>query len=209
MSTERDHWERIYLEKDLDAVSWFESVPRSSLAMIEALGIGLDEPIVDVGGGSSRLAPELLSRGHSDITVLDISRKALERAHEDFQEADQISWVVGDVRNHDFGRRFALWHDRAVFHFMVSPEDRRAYLETLKRSLAPSGRMVLATFGPDAPNRCSGLPVVRYSADALAATLGDVARLTSSHYEHHRTPSGVDQQFLFAQLDAGQGSPPL
>jgi hypothetical protein len=108
--------------------------------------------------------------------------------------------VVADVRSHDFGRRFGLWHDRAVFHFMVSAEDRRAYLATLERSIEPSGHVVMATFGPDGPTRCSGLPVARYGADALAAMIGERAELKSWHLEEHRTPSGARQQFLFAHL---------
>jgi len=202
MSGERDHWDRVYAAHARDAVSWFEPVPRSSLAMIEGLGIPLDAPIVDVGGGASRLAAELLYRGYSDITVIDISGAALERAREDFAGAEEITWVLADVRGHDLGRRFALWHDRAVFHFMVTGEDQRAYLTALARSVAPRGHVILGTFGPDGPTRCSGLPVARYSADTLAATIGDRAELVSSHLEEHRTPSGQSQQYLFAHLTA-------
>jgi SAM-dependent methyltransferase len=202
VSGEREHWEEIYDERAPDTLSWFESVPRSSLSMVQALGMPLDAPIVDVGGGASQLAAELLSRGYLDITVADISARALERACEDFPEADRISWVLADVRNYDFGRRFAVWHDRAVFHFMVSAEDQRAYLATLERSLEPAGHVILATFGPDGPTCCSGLPVARYSADALAVTIGDRANLVSWQLEDHRTPSGASQQFLFAHLTA-------
>jgi SAM-dependent methyltransferase len=202
MSGERAHWKRVYAERARDAFSWFEPMPRPSLMMIEALGMPFDAPIVDVGGGASRLAAELLCRGYSDITVLDISGEALERARKDFPEADRITWVLADVRSHDLGRRFALWHDRAVFHFMVSDGDRRAYLATLSRSLEPGGDVILATFGPDGPTRCSGLPVDRYGADALAATIGNRAALVSWHLEEHGTPSGASQQFLFAHLTA-------
>jgi ubiquinone/menaquinone biosynthesis C-methylase UbiE len=170
--------------------------------MIEALGLPPGAPIIDVGGGASRLAEELLSRGHSDITVADISAEALERAREGFADADRVSWVVADVRDHDFGRRFALWHDRAVFHFMVSTADRDAYLATLRRSLEPGGHAIIATFGREGPEHCSGLPVSRYSADELAATLGDGAALESWHIEDHRTPSGASQQFLFTHFVA-------
>lgn len=204
MSAERGHWERVYSEKAPDAVSWFEPVPRSSLAMIDELGIALDAPILDVGGGASRLASELARRGFSDITVADISAESLERARAASPEAERIAWVVADVRSHDFGRRFALWHDRALFHFMVSPADRGAYLATLARSLGPSGHVIIATFGPDGPTRCSGLPVARYGAEELAATIG--ADLVSSHLETHRTPSGASQQFLFAHLTAPAGA---
>jgi SAM-dependent methyltransferase len=200
MGSDAHHWDRVYAEKARTAVSWFEPVPRSSLALIEGLGMPLDAPIVDVGGGASRLAAELLDTGHSDITVVDISGEALESACEDFAGADRITWVLADVRSHDFGRRFALWHDRAVFHFMVAPDDRRDYLETLARSVEPGGHVILATFGPGGPTRCSGLPTARYSADELAVTFADRAELVSARLEEHRTPSGASQQFLFAHL---------
>ena len=156
------HWKRIYTEKAPDAVSWFEAVPRASLAMIDELALPLDAPIADVGGGASHLAAELVERGYTDITVADISGEALERARDGFAAADRVTWVIADVRAHDFGRRFRLWHDRAVFQFMVAAEDRRPYVATLERSLDPGGHAILATFGPDGPTRCSGLPVARY-----------------------------------------------
>ena len=195
------HWDQVYADKEPDEVSWYESVPRSSLAMIDALELPPDAPIVDVGGGASRLPEELVRHGHTDITVLDISVHAFERARDAFPEADRVEWVVADVRDHDFGRRFALWHDRAVFHFMVTPEDREAYLATMRKSLQPQGHVLMATFGPDGPTHCSGLPVARYGADELAATLE--FELVSSHLEQHRTPRGKSQQFLYAELSAG------
>lgn len=203
MRSDREHWERIYTEREPDAVGWFEPFPRCSLAMIDALGLPLDAPIVDVGGGASQLAAGLARRGHTDITVVDISAEALKRGRQGLLEADRIEWVLADIRDHDFGRRFALWHDRAVFHFMVSPKDRSAYLTTLECSLEPTGHVVMATFGPAGPTRCSGLPVARYGAGALAATFGDRAALASSRLEQHRTPSGASQQFLYAHLVAG------
>jgi ubiquinone/menaquinone biosynthesis C-methylase UbiE len=187
----------------VDEVSWFEAEPGSSLAMIEALGLPPGAPIVDVGGGASSLARELLARGHADITVVDISAEALDLAREGFPDAELVTWVVADVRHHDFGRRFALWHDRAVLHFMVFDEDREAYLATMRRSIEPGGHAVIATCGPEGPERCSGLPVTRYSAAQLAAEIGDWAELESSHTEHHRTASGATQQFLFARFVVG------
>ena len=200
--TSRDHWERIYTDKRPAEVSWYEPVPRASIAAIERVGLPLDAPIIDVGGGASRLASELLRRGHTDITVADISAKALERARQGFPDADRVEWVQADVRDHDFGRRFAVWHDRAVFHFMVTQEERDGYLATLERSLHVDGHAVIATFGPDGPTRCSGLPVERYGPDELAKALGDGFQLVASHLENHRSPSGVSQQFLYAELAA-------
>jgi ubiquinone/menaquinone biosynthesis C-methylase UbiE len=196
------HWEHVYEGKPLGAMSWFEPSPRSSLAMIDSLRLPSDAPIIDAGGGASHLAAELLDRGHTDITVADISGEALELARRALPEPDRVSWVVADLRTHRFGRRFALWHDRALFHFMVDAADRQAYLATLERSLTTPGHLILATFGPRGPTSCSGLPTARYGAETLAAEFDGVARLVSSHLEEHRTPSGACQQFLFAHLIA-------
>lgn len=170
--------------------------------MIEALQLPSDAPIVDLGGGASGLAGELLGRGYSDLTVADISEAALESARDSLGErSEAITWVKADVRKHDFGRRFAAWHDRAVFHFMTEPADRIAYLGTLRKSLLPGGHLIIATFGPEGPTSCSGLPVVRYGADDLEETFEGIARLVHSHLDTHQTPSGQTQQFLYAHLE--------
>ena len=200
MRHQREHWKRIYTEKAPDAVSWFEAVPRASLAMIDELALPLDAPIADVGGGASHLAAELVDRGYTDVTVADISGEALERARDGFASADRVTWVIADVRAHDFGRRFRLWHDRAVFQFMVAAEDRRAYVATLERSLDPGGHAILATFGPDGPTRCSGLPVARYGPRELAAELGGGLDLASSREVVHTTPAGTAKQFIYARF---------
>jgi rhodanese-related sulfurtransferase len=194
----------MYTEKAPDAVSWFEAIPRASLAMIDELALPLDAPIADVGGGASHLAAELVDRGYTDVTVADISGEALERARDGFAAADRVTWVIADVRAHDFGRRFRLWHDRAVFQFMVAAEDRRAYVATLERSLDPSGDAILATFGPDGPTRCSGLPVARYGPRELAAELGAGLDLVSSREVVHTTPARTAQQFIYARLRRSQ-----
>jgi SAM-dependent methyltransferase len=194
------HWERIYEEKAPDEVSWYESVPRASLELIEEARVARDAAILDVGGGASGLAGRLLDAGYTDITVADISGRALDRARAALgEDADRVAWVEADVREHDFGRRFDLWHDRAAFHFMVEGADRAAYLETLRGTLGPSGHLIVATFGPEGPTRCSGLPVSRYGAPAIAELLPDF-ELVSSRLEMHHTPSGTAQQFLYAHL---------
>lgn len=197
---DREHWERVYVEKAPEEMSWFEPTPQSSLAMIDALGLPLDAPIIDAGGGSSHLAAELLRRGYTDITVADISAAALERARGAVPEPERVAWVVADLRAHSFDRRFALWHDRALFHFMVNGADRDAYLSTVRRSLLIPGHVIVATFGPDGPTSCSGLPTARYDAAELAAAFEGHARLADAHLEVHRTPSGRSQQFLLAHL---------
>ncbi len=198
-----EHWQRTWSDNEADEVSWFEATPRSSMAMIEELHLPPDAAIIDVGGGASGLAGELLAHGYTDVTVTDISAAALGRAKARLGDrVPDIDWVVADARSHDFGRRFDLWHDRAVFHFMVEEADRGGYVDTLKRSLAGGGHVIAATFGPSGPTRCSGLPVVRYGAAELAGALAPAAELVSSHLEEHITPSGRAQQFLYARLDA-------
>lgn len=200
------HWERTYAERQIGDLSWTEAVPVMSLELIAQAGLTSDAAIIDVGGGASRLAGELLRLGHSDITVADISGEALERAKADLGEnADRVEWVEADVRDHDFSRRFDLWHDRAVFHFMVDAADRGRYLAVLDRSLRPGGHLILATFGPDGPTMCSGLPVARYGAEEIAGVLGDGYELRSSQLVEHRTPSGNSQQFSYAHLRRGPG----
>jgi SAM-dependent methyltransferase len=202
----RTHWERIYEEKAPEALSWYQPVPNTSLELIEKARVARDAAILDVGGGASSLAGRLLDAGYTDVTVADISSAALDRARAALgPDADRVTWVEADVRDHDFGRRFDLWHDRAVLHFMVEPADRDGYLEVLRRTLRLGGHLILATFGPEGPTRCSGLPVSRYGAPALAEVLPEF-ELLSSRIEVHHTPSGTPQQFLYAHLRRAAGT---
>jgi SAM-dependent methyltransferase len=198
-----EHWRRVWATKAPQEVSWFEQTPSMSLAMIEGLALPKDAPIIDLGGGASGLAGELVRRGYTDVTVADISAAALATAGRALgAEADRVDWVVADGRSHDFGRRFAVWHDRAMFHFLTERVDRDRYLEVLERSLLPAGHVIIATFGPGGPTMCSGLPVVRYGADDLAALFAPAAKLVSDRHHVHETPSGKEQQFLYAHLEA-------
>ena len=196
-TSEQAHWEGVYESQAVTALSWHEEAPTESLRMIEGAGLANDAAILDVGGGASRLASELAELGYEDITVADLSSQALSQSP-DRREA--IRRVAADVRSHDFGRQFDLWHDRAVFHFMVSSEDQEAYLSTLMRTLRSPGHLVIATFGPDGPERCSGLPVKRYGTDELASRLGGAFSIASTKVVEHITPSGNPQQFLYARL---------
>jgi SAM-dependent methyltransferase len=172
-----------------------------SLELIEEASLARGAAILDAGGGTSRLAGRLLAAGYTDITVADISEAALQRARAELGSlAERVSWLQVDLRTHRFKRRFDLWHDRAVLHFMVDAADRATYLDTLRSALRPSGHLVVATFGPEGPTRCSGLPVDRYSAAELSALLGDEFELVSSRLLAHETPSGAAQQFLYAHL---------
>jgi SAM-dependent methyltransferase len=194
------HWEEVFRRRQPGEVSWYEPVPEISLALIAQARLPPDAAIVDVGGGTSTLAARLLEAGYRDITVADISATALARSRADLGAAAYpIHWIRADVRGHRFARRFALWHDRAVFHFMVELADRDRYLATLRDALDPGGHLVLATFGPQGPNRCSGLPTMRYGEEELARTLGREFGLRFAQLHEHHTPSGAGQQFLYTR----------
>jgi SAM-dependent methyltransferase len=199
MSSARAHWARVYETKRPDELSWHEALPETSLRLIEAAGVDRDAAILDVGGGASRLAGALLGAGYNNLTVADISAAALSKAKAELgARAEGVTWLECDVREHVFAHRFDLWHDRAVFHFMVEPGDRERYLHNLDRSLRPGGDLIIATFGPDGPERCSGLPVRRYGEAELRAVLGDAFAMVSCELRAHRTPGGSSQQFLYA-----------
>lgn len=197
----RAHWQTVYETRAPDSVSWYEPTPESSLLLIAEARLPLDAGILDAGGGASLLTHGLLDAGYRNLTVADISAAALARSRTELGErGSAVQWVQADLRSHNFGRTFDLWHDRAVFHFMVEEEDRKAYLGTLRRSLRPGGHLVIATFGPDGPQQCSNLPTARYDAQQLSVLLGEEFRLVSSRLVDHHTPSGKVQQFTYAHL---------
>lgn len=197
-TTAAEHWRTVWQKKAPDEVSWFEVEPTTSLALIEAANPPPEAAIVDVGGGASRLAAELVNRGYEEVTVADISGPALEEARAVAgAAADRIDYLEVDVTQ-GLGRSFDLWHDRAVFHFMIDEDLREAYLDALREGLRPSGHLVLATFGPEGPTTCSGLPVARYGADGLADVLGGEFELRRDETVEHMTPGGKAQQFVYA-----------
>ncbi|HKJ87557.1 MAG TPA: class I SAM-dependent methyltransferase, partial [Gammaproteobacteria bacterium] len=160
----KQHWEDVYSRRSPEEVSWYQDRPDLSLKLMGEADISLDTPILDAGGGASNLVDHLLDGGYTDVTVLDLSATALEHARRRLGErAARVSWIEGDVTAFRPERAYGLWHDRAVFHFLTDPSDRAAYGEVLHRALPVGGRAVIATFGPDGPEKCSGLPVVRYS----------------------------------------------
>lgn len=194
------HWDAAYGRGERE-VSWFQPVPAPSLKMIDAVGIGPAASVVDVGGGASRLVDELLDRGFSDLTVVDLSAAALDDARTRLAgRAHRAHWAVADVRTWRPGRRFDLWHDRATFHFLIEPADRDAYLATLDTATTSGSIAIFATFAPDGPERCSGLPVARYDADQIAAALGSDWQPIARDHEDHATPFGTTQSFTWAAL---------
>ncbi|MDZ7732960.1 MAG: class I SAM-dependent methyltransferase [Acidimicrobiia bacterium] len=190
-------------------MSWFQETPTRSLELIRRV-TGTTASVIDVGGGASRLIDHLLEAGYRDLTVLDLAAGALEAARRRLGDrATTVTWIEGDVTTFDAGRRFDLWHDRAVLHFLTDEDDRRRYVDNLRRSLHPGGHVVLATFGPNGPEQCSGLPVRRYSVDDMATLLGEDFTLLDRDDEVHRTPTGADQAFvygLFRFASGGRGS---
>jgi len=200
--TEREqHWERIYGTKSVRDVSWYEPAATTSLAFIEAAGALRDQPIVDVGAGASVLVDGLLDRGFSDITLLDVSKTALDTVRSRLGErGSKVHYVATDVTRWAPDRTFALWHDRAVFHFLTDEAAREQYRKVLASALRPGGAAIIATFADDGPERCSGLPVQRYSPDQLATELAPVARMVDSKRVTHKTPSGAEQRFVFGRF---------
>jgi 2-polyprenyl-3-methyl-5-hydroxy-6-metoxy-1,4-benzoquinol methylase len=193
------HWEAIWQGGSPDELSWYEPRPFRSLELITSVATSNAVPIIDVGGGASTLVDELLARGFADLTVLDISEAALAIPKERIgDDAAQVSWIVDDVRTHHFEKPFAVWHDRAVFHFLVDPDDRRRYVDQLSGSVVDGGHVVLATFGSAGPPTCSGLPVVRYGASEMERAFAPGFELRSYIEEMHTTPAGTNQQFAYA-----------
>ncbi len=159
------HWDAIYREKGERGVSWFEALPAVSLQMIESIGLTPDTCIVDVGGGESRLIDALLAEGLDCLAVLDVSREALDHARARIGTASKsVTWIEADVMDAWSLKPMDIWHDRAVFHFLVTPEDRRRYIAHLRDTLKVNGSAIIATFAPDGPETCSGLPVARVLA---------------------------------------------
>lgn len=198
----KQHWEEVYRQKSEDAVSWFQVHPDLSLELIRAAGAGPSDPLIDVGGGASRLVDHLLEAGHTDLTVLDISEAALERAGARLgSRALEVQWLVADVTRWRPERRYRLWHDRAVFHFLTEAAERAVYLANLRAALADGGSALIASFAPDGPERCSGLPVRRYSPESLASELGRGFRLTEHRAEQHITPAGRVQSFQYSVFE--------
>jgi SAM-dependent methyltransferase len=195
------HWEKIYSEKGEEDTSWFQPRPETSLALIEASGEPPSAALIDVGGGVSRLVDHLLDLGWQRLSVLDISSTALETARQRLGEhASRVEWLETDLLDGSVGGPYRIWHDRAVFHFLTEPADRERYLEQLSTALEPGGSCIIATFGPEGPQQCSGLPVQRYAPQALAAMLGDRFTLEETRTEVHRTPAGKDQNFIYCRF---------
>lgn len=201
MADRASHWDNVYTTKAENEVSWFQESPAISLRLIREAGASAGSRIIDIGGGASHLVDTLLQAGFRALSVLDISASALDTArHRLGVQAGQVEWIVGDVTRWRPDKTYDVWHDRAAFHFLTEAADRSAYVERLRFSVAPEGAVIIGTFALDGPEKCSGLPVQRYSPATLAEALGPSFVLAGSHSETHRTPWGSTQSFQFSRF---------
>ncbi|MBH9409896.1 class I SAM-dependent methyltransferase [Pseudomonas aeruginosa] len=197
--SEREHWQRVYESKPSDAVSWFQAEATLSLDLIRRIGAPREAAIIDVGGGASTLVDGLLAEGFGDLTVLDLSDAALRVARNRLgARGEEVRWIAGDITGVDLPEAtYDVWHDRAVFHFLTTAEARRAYVRQVMKAVRHGGHVLGATFAADGPPEGSGLPVMRYDADELHAEFGSAFQLTEHRDEHHVTPAGRVQHFVY------------
>jgi trans-aconitate methyltransferase len=195
------HWEKVYTTKGEKEVSWFQENPAPSLDLIALAGLSTDAAIIDIGGGASRLVDDLRVRRFRRLTVLDLSGAALAAAKARLGDGGaEVQWVIADITQWEPTQTYDLWHDRAAFHFLTDPADQSAYVARLKKAVKPEGHVIIGTFAPDGPERCSGLPIVRHDADTLATILGGDFVLTDTRRHDHATPWGAVQRFQFSSF---------
>jgi SAM-dependent methyltransferase len=196
------HWTGVHLQRSTTDVSWYQAEPTVSLELLNAASAAPDNAILDVGGGASVLVDHLIQRGYRDLTVLDIAPPALDAARSRLgADARKATWIAADVLSWAPDRRYHIWHDRAVYHFLTMPMDQERYATVLRQALAPGGHAIIGTFAADGPETCSGLPVARYAPEALAAQFPGF-RVRAHRREEHRTPSGTIQPFTWVLLAA-------
>lgn len=201
MNNKRSHWEGVYQRKKSDEVSWFQSNPQTSLDLVRFLNIKKTDSIIDIGGGDSRFAESLLDLGFSNISVLDISESAIQRARERLDErAGEITWIVSDVLDFKPETAFDLWHDRAAFHFLTDPVQVERYIELARSSVKDNGFMTIGTFSENGPEKCSGLEVSRYSEARLTTLVKNGFNKIKCFLEDHLTPFNTVQNFLFCSF---------
>ncbi|QHO76420.1 SAM-dependent methyltransferase [Bradyrhizobium sp. CCBAU 051011] len=197
------HWENVYTTKGESEVSWFQQSAAPSLDLIVQAGATRESAIIDIGGGASRLVDSLVEQGFEDVTVLDLSAAALTVARSRLEShlgasAEKVGWIVADVTTWKPARAYDIWHDRAAFHFLTDASDREAYIACLGSGLRIGGHAIIATFAPDGPEKCSGLPVSRYDSASLGQTLGAAFQLVDTQRHEHSTPWGARQAFQFS-----------
>jgi SAM-dependent methyltransferase len=201
MTQAKSYWDEIYNDTAPDEVSWYRSTHEFSLRLIDASGVKKEDWIIDVGAGASTLIDQLIARGFDKLALLDVSPQALAHTKSRLGElARRIEFIESDIKDFQPQRKFAVWHDRAVFHFLTNAEDRRAYVQALKRALLPGGHVIIATFAMGGPTQCSGLDIVQYDSARLSQELGDSLELLGSQEETHRTPWDSEQKFIYCHF---------
>lgn len=201
MSDRTTHWQNVYATKGEAEVSWFQNSPAMSLEMIRAATPDHDAAIIDIGGGASRVVDALLQDGYRDLAVLDLSANALNVVKRRIgTAASTVDWIVVDVTTWQPAKTYEVWHDRAAFHFLTDPRDRAAYVERLRSAIAAGGHVIIATFAPDGPEKCSGLPVQRHDSASLSGELGPEFELIEARSETHQTPWHSTQAFQFSRF---------
>ncbi len=202
MNTSQEHWETIYSTKPTEQLGWYKPHLHTSLNWIMELDLTKDSQIIDIGGGVSTLVDDLLNMDYRSITVLELSKKALSSVKARLGEnAELVKWFEEDITSFKLpADHYDLWHDRAVFHFLIEPGQQQRYLNNLLETLKPDGYLIIGTFAPEAPPKCSGLPVQRYNLEQLESTLGKKFKLQRSLKELHVTPGGVKQMYLYCQF---------
>lgn len=198
----QQHWENVYQSKLATEVSWYRDHLENSLQMIVNTGVDKTASIIDVGGGTSTLVDDLLAEGFENISVLDISSTSMEESQKRLgDKAKQVDWIISDITTAGLPENYYdVWHDRAVFHFLTNAEDRRKYVALVMRTLKIGGQMIVATFGENAPQKCSGLDVVRYSPASIQKEFGEAFQLMHSINETHQTPFGATQEFIYCHF---------
>lgn len=196
---QKNHWEKVYQTKTPDEVSWTQEKPQTSLDLINSCALGKEAKIIDIGGGDSTLVDFLLKEGYQNITVLDISAKALERAQKRLgSQAEKVTWIEADITEFEPKETYDIWHDRAAFHFLTQQEHIRKYLQITKESVA--GYMILGTFSINGPKKCSGLDIQQYDEQSITSLFKENFEKLSSFTEDHTTPFNTIQNFIFCRF---------
>ena len=198
MFNRKKHWGDVYQEKSPSELSWYQKEPKLSLELIRCTNVASNDAIIDVGGGTSVLVDYLSKESFTNLTVLDISENAIAMAKKRLGDtAKSIEWIVTDITQFDTSQKFSLWHDRALFHFLTDPSDRKIYVKALIKAIRTEGHLIIATFAIGGPEKCSGLEIVQYDSKKIIAELGDNFSLVEERKEIHITPANKEQEFIF------------
>ncbi len=197
----KHHWEKVYTTKEITELSWFQSTPKTSLQFLKDFKIPLSTPIIDVGGGDSFFVDYLIDMGYNNITVLDISEAAINKAQKRLgKRANSVNWVISDILNYVPDREFGFWHDRATFHFLTEADQIKSYLAIANNAISASGKIVIGTFSDNGPEKCSGLPIKQYNESGITATIKNFFQKIKCIHSDHLTPFNTIQHFLFCSF---------